>query len=118
MILTFPYHDPRGKFNDIFKKNFVPIQNLFRQTIISVTPATQKTNAAFIKDLLDNGFIVFQNKEGSTIADHSKNALKTALTKATKNECIFFSFIDRKPRIFANRYLKTQSFNCYNLATC
>ena len=95
MVLTFPYHDPSGKYNSIFKKNFSILKKIFNQIFISITPLTYKQNKEFINLLSSEGMIVYTNKVDSYIGDHFRSALSISLKKITSKEQVFFSFIDR-----------------------
>ena len=81
MILTFPYHDPTGKYNNIFKKNISLLKKIFSYIVVSTTPDTYKKNTEFINYLLTKGIIIFKNKYGSSIGDHFRNALLIATNK-------------------------------------
>lgn len=95
MILTFPYHDPTGKYNEIFQKNFDTLKKLFNRVCLSATPLTSENNLNFVNILQKEGFIVYQNNKESNIGDHFRNALKIAIDYSAGDEGIFFVFIDR-----------------------
>ncbi len=95
MVFTFPYHDPEGKYNEVFKKNFQTLKRTFSQIFISVTPLTYIKNRVFIDLLSAEGFIVYENKTDSHIGDHFRNALLLSQKNVRNDEKIFFSFIDR-----------------------
>lgn len=93
-ILTFPYHDPNGKCNKLFKKTLSKIKNIFPEIYISATPMTISKNKAFVSILEKSGCIVYKNNKNTGIGDHYRNALRLASNSKNYNK-IFFGFIDR-----------------------
>ena len=94
MILAFPHHDPKGKFNDLIKKSLSQLKSLFSCICISATPSTIETNGEFIKFLEHEGCEIYKNAANSNIGDHYRNALTQALT-VKDDDKVFFGFIDR-----------------------
>lgn len=95
MILTFPYHDPTGKYNEVFERNIETLTKHFSKILISATPGTLEKNSSFVKILEKNDFVIFNNNKDSTIGDHFRNALKIAVENSKNEEKILYSFIDR-----------------------
>jgi hypothetical protein len=93
MVLTFPYHDPGGMYNDLLRKNIPFLEKFFDVICISVTPQTVSQNPELLEYLANHTKIQL-NKEESNIGDHFRNALKIAIDNK-QNDSIFFGFIDR-----------------------
>ncbi len=93
-ILAFPYHDPDGKYNDLFKKTLPELKQIFSKIYISATPMTISKNKAFVSILEKSGCIVYKNNKNANIGDHYRNALRIASNSKNCNK-IFFGFIDR-----------------------
>lgn len=93
LILAAPYHDPQGIFNSVFKGYLSELQKYFT-ICLSITPVTQKANSLFIDYLKNQGVKTYFNDPNSSLADHSRNALKLALKEEGEQQ-IFFGFIDR-----------------------
>jgi hypothetical protein len=94
MVFAFPYHDPNGIYNEVFKKNIPLLKQIFNYISISVTPATKDQNADFLKVLKKSGFDPYYNKQGTSLGDHFRGALESAIYSGD-NEGIYFGFIDR-----------------------
>ncbi|MFX0094979.1 MAG: hypothetical protein ACFFBD_24805 [Candidatus Hodarchaeota archaeon] len=95
MILAFPYHDPSGKYNQVFLGQLETLRSLFEMICISVTSQTSKDNANFVQHLKEHGCSVFHNAPTTSFGDHSREALKLALEHTQASQSIFFGFIDR-----------------------
>lgn len=95
MILTFPYHDPTGKYNEVFERNIGKLAKHFSKILISATPGTFEKNCCFVSTLEKENFVIFKNDKNSTIGDHFRNALKIAVENSKNEEKILYSFIDR-----------------------
>ncbi len=93
-ILSFPYHDPAGKFNDYIRQSLPRLKEIFSHICISATPSTYEINKEFVDFLEKEGCLVYRNVENSSIGDHYRNALQLAVDIEGDNK-IFFSFIDR-----------------------
>ncbi|MFH1551518.1 MAG: hypothetical protein ABIC36_01400 [bacterium] len=95
-IFVFPYHDPKGEYNKIFKKNLGLLKDIFSGVCVSATLATVNNNADFLSFLRDEGCVVHKNNNGSMIGDHFRNALNVGLKKYNIQPAYFyFGFIDR-----------------------
>jgi hypothetical protein len=95
VILTFPYHDPDGKYNFAFQRQFKKLASTFDAICISVTPTTGKKNVGFVRSLKSKGCVVFKNPAGSTIGDQAREALRLALKQSKSEQPILFGFLDR-----------------------
>jgi hypothetical protein len=93
-VLVFPYHDPVGKYEKTFLKDFDIIKQNFAGICVSTTPATIKERHSFLEELEENGIFIYRNEERSVLGDHLRNAIKLA-EKNFKDQEIFFGFIDR-----------------------
>jgi len=88
MILTFPHHDPTGKYNKVFQNKLPELFKIFSAVCISVTLPTKKQNKLFVEYLRKQGCVIFKNAADTNIGDHMRNALKIATEQAT-NEKFF-----------------------------
>ena len=95
MILTLPYHDPSGKYNQAFQRQLAALQSSFDEICISVTPPTCENNAAFVQYLEAQGCLTFHNAPGTLHAVHSREALRLGVQHAQTQQPIFFGFLDR-----------------------
>lgn len=95
MILTLPYYDPAGTYNQAFRRQLATLQSAFDAVCISVAPPTGRDNAAMVQRLAEQGCLVADNAPGSTLGDHSRQALRLALAHAQAQQAIFFGFVDR-----------------------
>lgn len=94
LIFAFPYHDPKGIYNDLFIRSISLIKKTFKTICVSVTEPTILNNAKMLAILEKEGFHIFKNTKDSNIGDHYRNALKTAANLSRDNK-IYFGFIDR-----------------------
>lgn len=94
-ILAFPYHDPDGKLNDLIIKTLPVLQKLFAHICISATPKTIEQNGEFLEWLEQYGCTVYRNPRGSTIGDHLRGSLHTAVSIAHPMDIIHYIYIDR-----------------------
>ena len=96
LFLIFPYHDPKGEYNQIFKNQLTLLKNIFNGICISATPETIANNADFLSFLQNEGCFIYENEKDTTVGDHFRNALKIGLEKSSKQSSYFyFGFIDR-----------------------
>ncbi len=95
MILALPYYDPAGKHNQVFQRQLETLRSAFDAICMSVAPPTGQDNASFVQRLAEQGCLVLDNAPGSTLGDHSRQALWLALTHARAEQSIFFGFLDR-----------------------
>lgn len=95
-FLIFPYHDPKGEYNEVLKNQLALLKNIFSEICISTTSATIADNADFLFFLQNEGCFVYKNAKDSTIGDHFRNTLKIGLEKYNEQTGDFyFGFIDR-----------------------
>lgn len=117
MIFAFPYHDPEGQYNKVFKNNLGLLKEIFSKIVVSVSPKTAKLNGSFVEYLKTNGLLVANNSEKSVVGDHFRGALKIALDGSSED--IFYGFIDRvlfilespKKQFFINDLKKCSKFD-------
>jgi hypothetical protein len=95
MILTFPYYDPNGKYNEAFRRQLHTLQSTFDAVCISVVSPTADENTEFVRWLEGRGCTIFRNESGSPIGDHSRAALRLAIEKSRCQQPIFFGFLGR-----------------------
>ena len=95
MILTFPYHDPDGRYNQTFQRQLANLKSEFDAICVSAVAPTLENNAVFVQYLVDQGCVVFNNAPNTPIGDHSREALRLALSHRQAQRPIFFGFLDR-----------------------
>lgn len=95
MILTIPYHDPEGKYNQSFQHQLPTLQSAFDEICLSIVPETEMANASFVRGLKEQGCLVVENWPGSPVGEHLRNALRLAAEQASPQRSIFFGFLDR-----------------------
>ncbi len=95
MILTFPYHDPSGKYNQAFQRQLTTLKSSFDEICISTTPPTLNDNVAFVQHLEAQGCRMFHNAPDTLYAVHSREALRLGVQHAQAQQPIFFGFLDR-----------------------
>jgi hypothetical protein len=52
MILTFPYHDPEGKFNHVFQRQLETLKSTFDAICVSAISPTPTDNSDFVQYLI------------------------------------------------------------------
>lgn len=82
MILTLPYYDPSGGYNQALRRQLATLRSAFDAVCISVAPPTDRDNAGLVQWLTEQGCLVLDNAPGSTLGDHSRRALELALAHA------------------------------------
>ena len=95
MILTFPYHDPSGTYNEVFRRQLPELQNAFSALCVSATAPTADQNAAFVEELERAGCLVTRHQPDSMLGDHLREALRLAVRASEGDSGIYFGFIDR-----------------------
>lgn len=93
MILTLPYFDPNGKFNDSFRRQLPTLKSTFEAVCLSVVPPTAEKNSDFARYLESQGCLLAHNASETKHGTHSREALRLAL--AQNQQSIFFGFLDR-----------------------
>ncbi len=95
-ILAFPYHDPHGTYNEAFRKQLGDMRQAFGPICVSATPTTIEQNRSFIEELEERGCVVYRNPPGSTLGDHFRQALRSAVhASGGSQRPVYFGFIDR-----------------------
>lgn len=95
MIFTFPYHDPEGTYNEVFRRQMAHLKAAFDSICVSISPLTVERNADFVAYLEAQGCHLFRNPPGSRLGDHLRQALHLAVDQAQDRRPIFYGFIDR-----------------------
>jgi hypothetical protein len=95
VILTFPYHDPDGTYNEVFRRQLPELQNAFSALCVSATASTAAQNAAFVDELERSGCLVARHHPGSALGEHFREALRLAVRASGEDNGIYFGFIDR-----------------------
>jgi len=95
MIITFPYYDPTGKYNEAFKRQMPTLKSAFGAICLSVVPPTAEENASFARYLEEQGCFMFHNAADAPYGTHSREALRLALEHAQPQQSIFFGFEHR-----------------------
>jgi hypothetical protein len=95
MICAFPYHDPEGRYNQVFAVQLDQLRTAFDGICISISPPTVEHNASFVEYLRQQGCHLFHNQPGSVSGDHFRQALRLAVDQAQDEQPIFYGFIDR-----------------------
>ncbi|MBI4673030.1 MAG: hypothetical protein HY741_15355 [Chloroflexi bacterium] len=95
MVLTFPYYDPSGKYNQALQRQLATLKSSFDGICLSVAPPTSEDNATFIQHLEEQGCFVSHNASGTSHAHHSREALRLAAEHAPTRQPIFFGFMER-----------------------
>lgn len=95
MILTFPYHDPGGTYNEVFGRQLPELRNAFSALCISATAPTAEQNAAFVGELERAGCLVTRHEPGTMLGAHFREALRLAALASGAESGIYFGFIDR-----------------------
>lgn len=95
MILTFPYYDPQGVYNAVFRRQLDTLHSTFDAIYISAIPPTSRDNAAFVRYLENQGCAVYHNPPGTSFGAPSREALRFILEGHPAPPSIFFGFLDR-----------------------
>ncbi len=95
MLITFPYYDPTGKYNESLKRQLLILKSTFSSICLSIVPPTVNENADFVRYLKEQGCLIFHNATGTLHGVHSREALRLAIQNARDDESIFFGFADR-----------------------
>jgi len=95
MILAFPYHDPRGMYNEAFRRRLPELQSAFSALCISTTALAAAQNTAFVDELEQVGCFVTRHQPDSPLGEHFREALRLAVRASGEDTGIYFGFIDR-----------------------
>lgn len=95
MILTFPYHDPDGTYNNVFRRRLPELQSTFSAICASTTAPTAAQNASFVDELEQAGCLVTRHQPDSLLGEHFREALRLAVCASKEDSEIYFGFIDR-----------------------
>jgi len=72
MIITFPYFDPNGKFNDSFRRQLPTLKSRFDTICLSVVSPTIEKNSDFVQYLESQGCLLTHNALETKHAAHSR----------------------------------------------
>jgi hypothetical protein len=95
VILTFPYHDPSGTYNEVFRRQLPALQDAFSTLCISATALTAEQNGTFVDQLEQAGCLVTRHEPGSALGEHFCEALRLAVRASRADSGVYFGFIDR-----------------------
>lgn len=94
IVFAFPYHDPHGLNNELFRKTLPMLQSLFSEICIGATPSTVTKNEDFLTFLESEGCKITKNTLETNVGDHYRSALRLGV-ESTNAEHIFFGYLDR-----------------------
>lgn len=95
MILTFPYYDPSGRYNQVFQRQLATLRSTFDAICVSAVVPTSENSSGFVQYLEEQGCVVFNNAPNTPIGDHSREALRLALKHGPAQRPVFFGFLGR-----------------------